>query len=230
MSQRNVRSPTQAAPSFLRPWSDALAARMNGPGGYYNLGNVIGFVVGATQAVLAGGASVDNTGASPLAQLGAYIAGSPSALALSAAMVIFFVSGEVYFKAWRDADRPDLALVRLGDLLSTIAAAVLCVALVLVGSGALGVISTVLLVGGKLGSALMPTASWIVRPPGLPAFDPFRVAVVISRVPALLGIGGALVWSVVAAAIEPGDLVQQITLVVCYSLWLRADLMLFRAR
>jgi len=230
MARHPAPIPTHPAPSLLRSAGTALAARMNGPGGYYNLGNVIGFVVGAKQAVLAGGSSSDGTAAAPLAQLGAYLAGSPSAVALSTAMVIFFVSGEVYFKAWREADRPNLTLVRLGDLLSTIAGSVLCVALVLVGTGALGLASTVLLVGGKLGSALMPTASWIVRPPGLPAFDPFRVAVVASRIPALFGIAGALAWSVVATADVPGDLVQQVTLLVCYALWLRADLLLFRAR
>ena len=60
MSRQNAESPTQLAPSVPRSVGDALAARMNGPGGYYNLGNVIGFVVGATQAVIAGGSTVES--------------------------------------------------------------------------------------------------------------------------------------------------------------------------
>ena len=37
MSRQNAEGPTPAAPSFLRSAGDALAARMNGPGGYYML-------------------------------------------------------------------------------------------------------------------------------------------------------------------------------------------------
>ena len=87
-----------------------------------------------------------------------------------------------------------------------------------------------LLVGGKLGSACMPTASWILRVPGVPPFDPFRVAVVLSRFPALVAIAGGLVATLAADVPASGVLIQQATLLLCYSLWLRADLMLFRAR
>ncbi|MBM3606438.1 MAG: hypothetical protein FJX25_17450 [Alphaproteobacteria bacterium] len=139
-------------------------------------------------------------------------------------MVIFFMSGEAYFKAWRDPARPYLGLVRLGDALSAVAALVLCISLILLGNVALALASSLLLVGGKFGSALRPGASWVVQLQGLPGFDPFRVAVILSRVPALLTIAAGLAADATSSAV----LIQQVTLLICYGLWLRADLMLFR--
>lgn len=229
MSQKDTEitiDATRASALALCP--KGLRLRMQGPGGYYNLGNIIGFVVGAAQALLADRPA--EADASLFAAMGEHLAGSSSAVALSVAMVLFFASGEVYHKAWETSRQPRIRLVRLGDLLSAIAALVLCVSLVLVGNVALGLLSSALLVGGKLGSAFMPSASWIIRPPYTPPFDPFRIAVVASRLPALLAISVVLVTSLVSGAQSPDVLLQQLTLLVCYGLWLRADLMLFRAR
>lgn len=220
-------SPGRAATNTLMA---GFAARMRGPGGYYNLGNLIGFVTGVTQVVLSRGAA---PGVADTLALGLrdHFLGSPAAAALSVAMVIFFISGEVYYHAWRADAGPNLARVRLGDLLSTFGALALAVSLVLVGNVLLAVTSTVLLAGGKLGSALMPKASWILRVPGLPPFDPFRMAVVASRLPAFLAIGVVLLSPVIAGAPNSAGLLsQQLILLVCYTLWTRADLLLLRAR
>ncbi|MGZ3218197.1 hypothetical protein ACNR9W_016855 (plasmid) [Paracoccus sp. T5] len=213
----------------LRPRSRSVIAglqsRMKGPGGYYNLGNIIAFSVAALQAIVAGGAA-SGAGGSMLMSLKEYLVGSPSASAITLAMLIFFMSGEAYYRAWREPTHPSPNLLRLGDALSAVAALALSASLVLIGNTALGLASSALLVGGKLGSASRPDASWFLGLKGMPKFDPFRAAVVLSRLPALLAIAAALA----AAEAAPAILVQQLTLLVCYALWLRADLMLFRAR
>jgi len=207
-----------------------LAARMRGPGGYYNLGNLIGLVTGVTQVILSRSAAPGVSDNLMLA-LRDHFLGSPAAAALSVAMVIFFIGGEVYYHAWRADGGPNLTRVRHGDLLSTFGALALAVSLVLVGNVLLAVTSTVLLAGGKLGSALMPGASWILRVPGLPPFDPFRLAVVASRLPAFLAIGVALLSPALSGAPTSAGLVtQQLILLLCYTLWTRADILLLRAR
>jgi hypothetical protein len=206
-----------------------VAARLQGPGGYYNLGNLTGLITGIAQVVTSRG-TVPGGAGTVVVGLRDHFLGSPAATALSVAMVIFFISGEVYHHAWRGAGGPNPARVRLGDLLSTFGALALAVSLVLVGNVLLAVTSTVLLAGGKLGSALMPQASWILRVPGLPAFDPFRIAVLASRLPAFLAIGVALLSPLISGAPASTAVVtQQVTLLVCYGLWTRADLLLFRA-
>jgi len=220
-----------ATPSRADTWKlmTGVAARMRGPGGYYNLGNLIGLTTGIAQVVMSRGAVPGGTGALVLG-LRDHFLGSPTATALSLAMVIFFISGEVYYHAWRAVGGANLARVRLGDLLSTFGALALAVSLVLVGNVLLAITSTLLLAGGKLGSALMSGASWILRFPGLPPFDPFRIAVVASRLPAFLAIGVALLSPLISGApTSTGVVTQQIILFVCYGLWTRADLLLFKA-
>lgn len=197
-----------------------LRARMQGPGGYYNLGNVIGLTTGIVAVLLAPRAGEAETAFGAVI---AHLAGSAAAATLSLALIIFFISGEVYFRAWR-ASPPRIALVRLGDLLSAAGALTLAVSLALLGDVALAIVSTVLLAGGKLGSAAMPRAEWIVSPPGLPTFDPFRWSVILSRLPAILGLVGAIFL----ASAPLGVTAQQSILLGCYLLWLRADWLLLR--
>ena len=47
-----------------------------------------------------------------------YLAGNSAALALTAATVVFFWSGDAYHRAWANGAPPDPALNRRGDLLS----------------------------------------------------------------------------------------------------------------
>ena len=100
----------------------------------------------------------------------------------------------------------------------------LAVSLALLGDIALAILSTVLLAGGKLGSAAMPRAEWIVDLPGLSKFDPFRWSVILSRLPAILG----LVVAIFLASAPIGVTLQQSILLGCYLLWLRADWLLLR--
>lgn len=199
---------------------DGLIRRMRGPGGYYNIGNVLALAMAVAPAIRTGGAP----GGAALASVRDALIGSPAAAAITVAMLIFFAGGEAYFRAWRQPEAPALHLIRLGDGLSALAAVFLCISLMLLGNAALGIASTLLLVAGKLGSALSPGASLILRPRGLPPFDPFRLSVILSRLPALLGIGAGLAAGDAPAAI----LTQQASLLVCYALWLRADLLLLR--
>ena len=74
--------------------SRAVAGRMRGPGGLYNLGNLLGLGSGLALAV-AGASAGDG-----LSAAGRYLAGSASALAISIAMQVFLVSGEAYYRAW----------------------------------------------------------------------------------------------------------------------------------
>ncbi|SCX86168.1 hypothetical protein [Paracoccus tibetensis] len=223
MSEETIIAP-DLRPARRRALPEGLVRRMQGPGGYYNIGNILAFTVSAALAIRAGQGAEAPGGLLPAIR--EFLIGSPSATAISVAMLIFFVSGEAYFRAWRQPGGPSIGAIRLGDGLSAVAAIFLCVSLVLIGNAALGIASTLLLLGGKLGSALRPDASLILRLGGLPAFDPFRLAVVASRLPALIGVGAGLLAGDAPAAV----LTQQATLLVCYALWLRADLMLSRLR
>lgn len=122
------------------------------------------------------------------------------------------------------------ALCRRGDLLSAIGALVLGVALALLGHPLLAATAGLLHALGKLGSALHrpddhALPGWAQAWP-----DPFRSAVLLSRVPATLVAAEALATALleaglngaVPAIVEPG------VLLVCYALWSKADLMLFR--
>ncbi len=217
---------TALAPSRSR-LRQAIAARMGGPGGYYNTGNAVGLVAGISLAVWTSGAIGGHGGATAAA---AYLTGSGSALALTGATLIFFWSGEVYHRAWADPDRPDPRLNRQGDFLSAIGAVALGLSMALLGLPLLAATAGGLHALGKLGSVL--------HRPGLPACpgwratwpDPFRSLVLLSRAPALLvaalalaaGLSAAQPAEVVAVLLGPG------VLLVCNLLWARADLLLFR--
>lgn len=66
----------------------ALSARMSGPGGLYNLGNVISLGAGLSLAVWSTGGVSGLSGAT--AAMAGYLAGSGSAVALTLATLIFF--------------------------------------------------------------------------------------------------------------------------------------------
>jgi hypothetical protein len=201
-----------------------IAARMRGPGGYYNAGNLIGFAT-SIGLQLATAADARRPGVEALID---YLAGSPTAIGFTAATTIFLVGGEVYYRAWMGRSVPDPALNRTGDLLSALGALVLTYSLMQLGQPLLAGISGVLLVLGKLGNALFGDG---VRIPGWPMTwgDPFRVAVVLGRVPAI----GAILIDVamqIEATIDGRfagpQLLQSAVLLLCHLLWIKADLML----
>ena len=154
---------------------DALVARMKGPGGYYNIGNMLALTtgLGVQVAAVSGGA-----GQEPDAILEAarqYFVGSPGATALTVAIAIFFVSGEMYHRAWSRGFPPDRRANWWGDFLSGVAAVVLTFALAAFGDILLAAISGLLLAAGKFGSALVPEDYAALG--GNPWPDRFRIAV-----------------------------------------------------
>ena len=206
-------------PPFWRPLRD----RMAGPGGCYNLGNALGLAGGIALAVAAAGPGIGE-GARAAWD---YLAGSASALSITIAMLIFFWGGEAYHRAWATGFPPDARLNRQGDLLSAVGALALGLGLFLIGEALLAATAGLLHAAGKLGSALK-TPDPAAPPRRWP--DPFRAAVVASRLPAI-----ALVVLACAGALAAPDglraaaLAAPMLLLVCYLLWLRADLLLLRS-
>lgn len=202
----------------------ALAARLRGPGGFYNAGNLLGLTVGIglQLALAAEGADAGDT-------LLAYLAGNASAFATTCATVIFLIAGEFYHRVWPAGGAPDERLNRIADLLSGVGAIALGCALWLLGQPVLAATSGALHAFGKLASAAWPDGQAHV--PFWPRAwaDPFRIIVVASRAPGLLAAGADLAIS--AAALAAGGplspLVLPATLLACYLLWTRADLLLF---
>lgn len=203
-------------------FNGALRARMAGPGGYYNLGNLLGLVMSVAVQLAA------PHGAHGGAALIDYFAGSGGAVALTLATCVFLWSGEVYHRAWARSDAPIPRLNRLGDLLSGVGSIGLGWALFLFGQPLLAVTSGLLSALGKFGSAVHKPGAAL---PGWPVAwpDPFRSAVLLSRVPAalaaFLSLAAALrqVWAGAPASL----VVTPLTLLACYALWARADLLLF---
>lgn len=197
----------------------AVGARMQGPGGYYNLGNAL--ALGAGIALQVAGTLGHG---SVLAAVRHYLVGSPAATALTLAILIFAWSGEKYYQAWQHGFPPDPRLNWWGDFLSGVAAIVLTFALAAFGDLWLALASGLLLAVGKFGSALVP------EEPTRPADRwplVFRLAVFLSRGPAvvalllelgrILGTGG---FAFDGAAVMPA------VMLVCYCLWARADILL----
>lgn len=235
MSQNGTELRTDGSPVTAPSlWSQGLRLRMQGPGGYYNLGNALGLAAGIVfQFIAAHG----EAGASAVDIVRQYLVGSPGATALSVSMIMFFVSGEMYHRALATCSEPDVVMLRRADFLSGVAALVLAVALVLFGSLWLALVSTVLLAGGKLGNALSPDGRWPVRIELLSLggtklrreWDLYRLAPLLSRAPAITAI---LIEITRLLAVGPPDialpLAQSAVLLVCYLLWARADLLLLR--
>ena len=191
---------------------DAVVARMSGPGGLYNSGNLIGLVSGLALQMIAASGGAGEAAA-------AYFAGSASALWMTGATLIFMVSGEAYHRAWQFGFPPNKLMNWWGDFLSGFGALALGMALFSMGQTVLALTAGLLHAIGKFGSALH---AWHANP-GLDWPRLYRLAVVASRVPA---IGGAMI----ALIQTSGDqaMIAPATLLVCYALWVKADLMLLK--
>lgn len=199
----------------------ALCARMRGPGGYYNAGNFLGLAA-AIGLQFASALSAGRSGADAL--LG-YFAGSPQAMALSLATLVFLCSGELYHRAWQGRQEPDQRLNRLADFLSAVGGAALSISLLLLGQPVLALLTGMLIVLGKLGSAIYGDDA--VPPPLWPASwpDPFRLAVLVGRAPAIAAAALDLVHQLGSGA-PAIALVQPAVLIICHLLWVKADLLL----
>ncbi len=190
-----------------------IGGRLQGPGGLYNIGNVLGLAVGLGLQIQAG------TGAAGVAD---FFVGSGTAVCLTLANLMFFVSGESYHRAWAKGAPPDPRLNRRGDVLSGYGAIFLGFGLVLLGQPLLALFSGALHAGGKFGSALQSEFGlWPRKWPDL-----FRTAVLVSRAPALIAAGlGVAHWQ---SNIPIPDLIALIGLLASYLLWSIADLKLLR--
>jgi hypothetical protein len=221
----HARGASTASPVAHASLWHALRQRMSGPGGYYNLGNALGLATGLALQV----ASVQegSLGATASAAFD-YLAGSPSAVALTVAMLIFFWSGEVYHRAWANGFPPDTRLNRKGDLLSAFGALALGVGLLILQQPILAATAGLLHAIGKLGSALH-RPDYAAASAGRRRPDPWRAVVLFSRIPAMAAALIELVRVVpqlgtdlpVSAAVAPAVLLG------CYLAWAKADLMLF---
>jgi hypothetical protein len=204
--------------SILLP--QALSERMRGPGGLYNIGNFLGLATGfAVQMVNSADGGVARA-------LAVYLAGNMSALMLTLATLVFFVSGEAYHRAWQNGFPPDKSLNRRGDLLSAIGAMALGAALFALGHPFLAATAGIMHAAGKFGSALCKSeAAQGISWPWI-----FRASVLASRVPAMLAALIELLGHLPALAQGAPALpaLMPATLLVCYLLWAKADLMLFR--
>ena len=217
---REVRS----LPWPLRRPAAAICARMRGPGGYYNAGNLLGFSVSLGLQLAAAPQGSVRTSTEILY---GFVAGSPSALAFTMATVIFLVSGEVYHRAWRDDGNADAGLTRLADILSAVGGLALTISLIFLGQALLAVVSGLLIVLGKLGSAgFGDNARLPLWPAAWP--DPFRSAVLAGRAPGIAAVGLDLAGRIggVADGGALTSLIQPMVLIVCYLLWINADLLL----
>lgn len=201
-----------------------VAARMAGPGGLYNLGNAIGLLGGVALAIAAASSESGPSLRTGLQATYEHLAGSTAALSISLAMLIFFWSGEVYHRAWANGFPPDRRLNRQGDLTSGFGALALGTGMFLYGQPLLGATAGLLHAFGKFGSAFKhppvggPKSRWP---------DPFRIAVPVSRIPALI----LALIALLGALSGPGTaslaaIAAPAMLIVCYLIWMRADLIL----
>lgn len=205
------------------PLNTALAARLSGPGGLYNLGNALGLMGGISLHVAAALAPREAGLSHGVSAILDYLAGSFGAFAITLAMLVFFWSGERYHRAWSKGAPPDPALNRVGDLSSGFGALLLGLGLLLLGQPLLAATSGLLHAAGKFGSMLPPHLQ--SRLPVGPAA--FRLTVVASRIPALVAV---LLQAKAALAGQAGQpLAASALLILCYLLWLRADLALLRS-
>jgi hypothetical protein len=212
----------RAAARRISEVAEGAGKRLVGPGGYYNVGNAIGLAMGIGLQV---GAAPGREMQGAASAAWDYLAGNSAAVALTLATAVFFWSGEAYHRAWAHGAPPNDALNRRGDLLSGIGALILGVALLSLGQVVLALTAGLLHAVGKFGSA------WRWRSiPGWPSDWPnlYRSAVLASRVPAIIAASYGLLW--VLGTFGPftpwSALVTPLTLLVCYLLWCRADLML----
>ena len=204
-------------------WRAAILSRLNGPGGLYNLGNVLGFVAGLFVTFLAATESTDSV--SNILSIGMrYVVGSPAAVALAIATAIFFWSGEAYHRAWSNGYPPDQKLVQLGDLSSGFGAIALGVGLYLLSNPFLAATSGLLHAAGKFGSAFGVRGELSFLGRKIDAGALCRNIVLVSRFPAIIATT-ADVFSAKAHA-DGAFAFNAVAMLACYVIWAIADSML----
>jgi hypothetical protein len=198
-----------------------VLARLRGPGGYYNAGNLLGLATGIAVQVAQSPEEMSAAGA-----VANYLAGDISGVMLTIATLIFMLSGEAYHRAWANGFPPNPALNRLGDLTSGIGALALGIGLLALGQPILAATSGLLHAFGKFGSALH-------RPNPASRYDwpwIFRAVVIESRAPAVLAalIELARLFPGLAEGAPWMPIVTPAALLICYLIWTKADILLLK--
>lgn len=188
--------------------------RVAEPGMLYNMGNALGFVAGLAAALLAPH-QIATVGATWWEITAQYLAGSPAAIALTIATVIFGIGGVVYSRAWANGAPPRLGLSRMGDILSALGASCLGYGLFVLGDPVLAVSAGLLHALGKLGSASGSQRQVRLMGRSFTLGDLCKDMVLFSRAPAILS----------AATGFAGDWVS-LSVIGCCLLWGAADWML----
>ncbi len=196
-----------------------LRTRASGPGGLYNIGNGFGLLTG----LLAFWLQAHQQESNAWGIITSYLLGSPSAVALTLSMIVFFWSGEMYHRAWVTGG-PDARFVQRGDIGSAIGAIMLGVGLLILDQPVLAATAGALHAVGKSGSAFGFTRRPPLWPAGWP--DAWRSMVVLSRVPALIAASIEITRNL--AGHTPLDGAEPAALLLCYLLWLRADILLIK--
>jgi len=197
-------------------------AGLRDPGVLYNLGNALGFAAGLAVALWAGWR---DEGALAWGRGVEHMVGSPAAVALTAATLVFFWGGVVYTKAWRNGAPPEPGLNRRGDILSGIGAIILGIGLVMTGNPWLAVSAGVLHAAGKFGSTLGGSAVWRLRSKSIGIGDVCKDLVLVSRVPAIL-VGTNALLTELASGKSADGLVLSLSFTACSLIWAVADWML----
>lgn len=197
------------------------------PGQLYNIGNALvlaGGIGGATFAAL--GEGEDLTGAG--GRIVAHFFGSMPAVALTIAMLVFFVSGAAYSRAWAGGPpTPDPRLNRWGDILSGVGNVILGFGLVALGDAFLAICAGTIAAIGKFGSAYAGTHRLRTHWGTVAVADICKDAVLLSRLPAFLAAAGALVERFGATGLL-GPTILSLSLVVSILYWAMADILLLR--
>ena len=212
--QHRVQRSTIGSRTRLPNW---LATRFSGPGALYNLGNVIAIVTGAGLALW----KFDGQGTA-MEGLHQHLMGSAPAAWLTASMLVFIASGELYHAGHHG--RPERRALRTqqADLVSGLAAIGLTIALIGFGDATMAIVAGVMLAGGKLGSAVLPLWNG-----GAAVAGSLRVVVLGSRFPSILALVLSL-QSISHQIAAPGlqDVLLPIVMIGCFLLWLWADVIL----
>lgn len=186
-----------------------------GPGALYTIGNVLALVTGIVVSLR------ENRGAvGVLETLQGHLAGSPEAVLLTTAIIVFMISGHVYQKAGKP-DAP-AGLMPLADFLSGLAAIGLTIALVMMGDTVAALVAGVLLTLGKLGSAALPVLGCNQTSRLETAL---RLTVAASRIPSIISL--ALVVLPAFQGIAPtASVTLPVVMIACFLLWFWADVLL----
>ncbi len=198
-----------------------IVSRLVGPGALYNFGNFLALSAGPALQLFQDWGQI-----TIFAAVHQHLLASPEAIWLTTSLIMFVVSGEIYHRAYQARPEASLHMIQLGDVASGCAAILLTVALLLLGDLILALIAGGLLAGGKLGNAALPFFG-VSNETSIG--NALRLAAVASRAPSI----ATLTWAV-AKGIEanaPWDsLVIPAIMILCFLLWLWADLLLMRKR